>query len=597
MKQSMKRNSSRGGLGTGLSLLLLFGALALLLWRSLYSFCWSDESFYLSTVHRFWLGDAPFMDEWNTGQLYSVLLLPFYSAWRAVVGSTEGIYLGARIAAVLLMFGESLALWLLTRRRWPVASLCGALLVLLYAKANLAGLSYYTLSLFFFLGGLLILYGLWERGGGTLPAHSWPCRLLLMLAGVLEAFAVVCMPFAAVLWLAALPPLFAKKLRGLRAPVLWVIGGAALAAAVYLGWTLSRVSLGEILEYLPWVLSDPDSNTVSLPVLVLKFFLQPFYQLWLGLVFWGPALAVTLWRRLTRRPVEGRLRRWLLWAALAGFVLNILASGTMQGRAQLAVCVLGVQCWLLCPADKRPRRELIFFGLPGLAFAFIWQIGSNTGFSGMTLGFAAAAPFGAACVEALLRADEEETGQSVSARPLFGGFRAVTVLAVLLALPVLASGWQRVALVYRDAPLEACTTRLEAGPARGLYTSAGAAQQYEDLRQVLAEDESDGPLFVSALAPWAYLCTDRPVAAPTTWRVYTNSIILQGYYERHPDKLPDTVLLLAPEMGAYVSTIQPEESPAPNAPEEGGFLMEILQKDYVQNATPAGTLYSRRTDG
>ena len=121
MKKQVQIRQGRGGGYTLLSLLLLFGGLGLLLWRCQYSFCWSDESFYLSTVHRFWLGDAPFRDEWNTGQLYAVLLLPFYGAWRALAGSTEGIYLAARVTAVLLIFAEALGLWLLMRRRWPGA--------------------------------------------------------------------------------------------------------------------------------------------------------------------------------------------------------------------------------------------------------------------------------------------------------------------------------------------------------------------------------------------------------------------------------------------------------------------------------------------
>ena len=49
------------------------------------------------------------------------------------------------------------------------------------------------------------------------------------------------------------------------------------------------------------MLSDPDSNTVSLPVLILKFFAQPFYQLLLAWCCGGPALAFTLWARLRGR--------------------------------------------------------------------------------------------------------------------------------------------------------------------------------------------------------------------------------------------------------------------------------------------------------
>ena len=52
--------------------------------RCFYSFCWSDEGFYLSLVHRFWVGDRPFVDEWSGVQLYAVVLLPIYALYRYI---------------------------------------------------------------------------------------------------------------------------------------------------------------------------------------------------------------------------------------------------------------------------------------------------------------------------------------------------------------------------------------------------------------------------------------------------------------------------------------------------------------------------------
>ena len=104
--------SRRDLLGPG----LLLAALALLLWRCTLTFCWSDEGFYLALAHRFWLGDLPFVDEWNTAQLYAPFLLPFYALWRAITGGTTGIYLAARVAAVLLSTGPC-ARWRQPHRR------------------------------------------------------------------------------------------------------------------------------------------------------------------------------------------------------------------------------------------------------------------------------------------------------------------------------------------------------------------------------------------------------------------------------------------------------------------------------------------------
>ena len=59
--------------------LLLTGVTGVLLYRCFFSFVWSDESFYLSLVHRFWVGDRPVIDEWPGVQFYAVALLPLYS--------------------------------------------------------------------------------------------------------------------------------------------------------------------------------------------------------------------------------------------------------------------------------------------------------------------------------------------------------------------------------------------------------------------------------------------------------------------------------------------------------------------------------------
>ena len=145
-------SSRRDRFGPG----LLLAALALLLWRCTLTFCWSDEGFYLALAHRFWLGDLPFVDEWNTAQLYAPFLLPFYALWRAVTGGTAGIYLAARVTAVLLQFALAFALYRALRPRGRGTALAAALLVLVYAKAGIGGLSYYTLCYLFFGTGLLL---------------------------------------------------------------------------------------------------------------------------------------------------------------------------------------------------------------------------------------------------------------------------------------------------------------------------------------------------------------------------------------------------------------------------------------------------------
>lgn len=577
----MRSDSSRRDLlGPG----LLLAALALLLWRCTLTFCWSDEGFYLALAHRFWLGDLPFVDEWNTAQLYAPFLLPFYALWRAITGGTTGIYLAARVAAVLLQFALAFALYRALRPRGRGTALAASLLVLVYAKAGIGGLSYYTLCYLFFGTGLLLFYFACETAS---TARMGLC----FAAGAVMALAVVCMPYLAVLWVLPVVFLLLPSAHGRRGPVLAFLGGTGAAALVYLAWLLHRVSLSELLEYLPFVLMDPDGSSTSLPVLALKALVQPFYQFRFGLLFWGGALAASLLLPRLRQvnsvsALPAKVRRLLLSAALAGFAVNLLTSGDMLGKAHLALCLLAVQGWLLTPPARRPVREALCFFLPGWAFGLVWQVGSNTGFSGMTLGFALACAGAAPMVGACLHCLREEGVLSRSTG------RALAALT--LCVPVLLSGWQRLALEYRDAPLSQCTQRLTSGPAAGLVTTPEHAAQYTAICRALTESESDGPVFVTALAPWAYLCTDRPMGTSTSWRTYLDSELLEVYYRQHPERFPTTVLVLDEAVGGYTSTLQPEENPLPNqnSGREDGFLtLELARRGFTAHTTPVGTVY------
>ena len=51
-------------------LILLFVMFA---WRQFYGFNKNDEIFYISTVYRFWQGDAMLIDEWNNVQLFAFI--------------------------------------------------------------------------------------------------------------------------------------------------------------------------------------------------------------------------------------------------------------------------------------------------------------------------------------------------------------------------------------------------------------------------------------------------------------------------------------------------------------------------------------------
>lgn len=553
---------------------VLLAATGLLLWRCFYSFCASDESYYLAMVHRFWMGQQPVVEEWNSAQLYAILLLPFYSIYRAIAGGAQGVYLAARILYVLLAGGTAFVLYGTLKSQSRAGALAGALLILFYSKANIGGLSYYGVCFLCVLMTLLLLID-WKPGkGGALRAFA---------AGILFSLAVVCMPFLAAAVLFLIVPLVVKRLRPWRSAVWWFVGGIAAAAAVYCAILFSQVGLADLLAHVPYVLNDPDNHEMNLLYLLMRYFANPVYQFIYTLPLWGGAGLYTLWCLFRKKVLDHRTKNWILAVSGAALVVNLLLSGDILGKGHTALCLFAIQCWLLTPADKKPWKAMWGFFVPGLVFALIWQMSSNTQFSGMTVGFAVSAVGAALMVPPCLEQVKMPCKMSE------------ILLCIALAGPVLVGGWQRLALVYRDAPLSQCTARLEEGPGAGLYTSPAHKEQYNqvcaDLHALGHEDE---PLFISSLLPWGYLCTDRPVGSPNTWRTLVDSPLLEVYYQVNPQNLPADVLVLDAEIGDYVSTIQPEENAEPNYnAQDSSFLQMLLDQGYTVHRVSCGTVYSR----
>ena len=56
-------------------ILLLF---AIFVWRQFYGFNKNDEIFYISTVYRFFQGDAMLVDEWTNVELFAFITYPLF---------------------------------------------------------------------------------------------------------------------------------------------------------------------------------------------------------------------------------------------------------------------------------------------------------------------------------------------------------------------------------------------------------------------------------------------------------------------------------------------------------------------------------------
>ncbi|MBO6113064.1 MAG: hypothetical protein J6P45_08465, partial [Lachnospiraceae bacterium] len=231
---------------------IIFGLCAMfLILRAFFGFCSSDEPFYLSTTKRLFDGDLIFAEEWFPTQLSSLIILPLYALFVTVTGGTDGIILFFRIVYILTVFVISCASYrILNKRNGSAAAFCCAFFMLNFVHLNIATLSYYTMSFEFFIFSMLLL----------MPKK----RSLYILSGFIFALSVLSLPSLAIAYAVAFITVFCLsfKFRFLREGLIYTtfgIGAALILFLIYL--YASGNSIGNLFEFLPYVLSDDEHQT------------------------------------------------------------------------------------------------------------------------------------------------------------------------------------------------------------------------------------------------------------------------------------------------------------------------------------------------
>ena len=240
----------------------------IMLVRAQFGFCWTDESFYISTADRFYRGDIPLVGEWFRTQMSSVLILPLYAVYMLIAGSNAGVILYFRILYVLFSLIVAIVCYRVLRREYPgsVALSC-AVFIMSYSHLSVATFSYYMMSHLFLVLALFLIYD--HKNTGS--------RKELVAAGVMTALAVMSMPalaagYAAVMFLVIAVALIGKipvVPEGIKSRIeplelgriaAFTIIGAAIPAVIFLIYMLPHIDIGYITRTLPYILTDNEHD-------------------------------------------------------------------------------------------------------------------------------------------------------------------------------------------------------------------------------------------------------------------------------------------------------------------------------------------------
>ena len=307
--------------------------------------------------------------EWHPGQLFGFLLLPVFSLFMAINGSTDGVFLFLRILFVATQFIGAVYIYVRLRRFQPIGVLLSSLSLLLYAPLQIMSLSYNTM-------GILLL--------------SATCATMLTgrrinfaapFSGLLFAGAVLCCPYLVLIYIAysicSLVPAIRKKLdMPAFAPGYWLrfSGGCAALATAFFIFLLLRCSFDELFTTIPLILNDPEHPKESFAFIIFKyleslygnyFFTNVYYNIISASI--APLLAIIM--LIDKKRIEHRLFYIIPTMLLtASFFVYYIFNNRTVNNLMFPLNILGFFSYFLL--KQKDTRPFVLLFLPGIMYSF-----------------------------------------------------------------------------------------------------------------------------------------------------------------------------------------------------------------------------------
>ena len=579
-----------------------------LLWRAFRGFCWTDESFYISTADRFYRGVTPLLGEWYRTQMSSVLMVPFYAVYRLITGGTDGIVLYFRLLYLVLSSAAGLVWFRTLRRHYPdYVALVPAIFMMCYAHLNNATFSYYMLSYILLSVGLIMIYDCIHTGG----------RVKLIVAGSMIALAVFCMPLFAVGYFAVMAVViaaviagaFSKRTGGIKEVVtklkLWNITeftviGVLIPAALFAVWFLLRADIGTLARTLPYALVDNEhTNTFGYYIRKPHRSLLEVFGIYTYAAYLLCAFSFLFQKVLKKHPFCDLV----IFADVLLFALMTFRSFGHTGYIQVVLFICMVPVFFV--SESKNHRLFWLFSVPGVLVAVIYCFASSDFLYVMAIGCALAANI-APCV--MYDYVHERGGSEEGSGARIKASRALLFTVCLITVGI--TFILRMKNVYRDAPIPDLTEKIPYGVAKGLYTTPEHLRQYADVYEVIDKycmntdnyeiisGNPSGNVLFSKILPWGYIAAASDCGYPTTWRATAyNEEQLDKYYGYNPQSIPDLIIVLDEEIGSYDAAGDTEDDHNPNLDEMSDYWKDYIEKNGFTNTRyKCATIYGRLKD-
>lgn len=519
-------------LKTNKYIILLMLAMIILGVKAFLGFGWDDEGYYLSIVHRFYLGEIPMYDEWYPSQLSGVLLLPVYALYKSVIESGDGIVLFFRLFYLFLLFVNSIIVYTIIKKatKHELAAFLGAVFLLIYSTENKALYSYSDLAVSFVTISLVLLY--------AVEINLLKRKIWYLLSGVCFVCALFANPYLIVIYLYIIVVLIIKWRKNRNKSVwfdfaLFTIGCCIIGFS-FLGYLLMNASLGELMDVFHYFMNFPGHAAKNILVDIVKwcwYVLKPYSipVIMVQFCLFGYVFLAQV-RRGMRVPKQTIFVLELICAILYIVIQYLfMEDKNVIGIAYIPMAILALMSFVL----SEKKRWNIFFVIyvPGILMSIAYQCSSDTGIFAITTGFVVTMIASVVFIIDFIN----EKKQVLVYRTVIA-FVGVVVLYTLFV---------RISYCRFNAYEEVYNSQIQNGPYKWIITDARQKEYYDktliDMEEIEDKLEDNDTVLILGNNMWMYLCLEHRVGAPTTWRMTIDHEYFKPYFAMHPDKLPKII--------------------------------------------------------
>lgn len=528
---------------------LIAGGIVFAFWKCVFGFGGNDEAFYLTVPQRFNMGDALIKDEWHLSQLSGFLLMPFVWLFTTITGSTEGIILAARV--LYIIFHATVSIVIYTRiRKYGYVSVFASVLYFIYTPYDIMAMSYNTMGLdFVTLAGVIM---------GT---ASYKKKLPLIVSGVAFAAAVLCCPYLAVAYIlygiCVLIHTFIKnketkfilksELFAGKTFLFFSIGIFALAS-VFLVFVLTRVSIKEIFNYLPYLMTDPEHPQIALGTRFGMYFKSIYNchsHFYIALFSYLVLIVVMI---IDRKRKSHRSIYLIVTTAIVIFCYVLLLpqlTYSTYNAIMFPLIFIGITSYILCENKPKPLFASLF--VLGIIYSFAICFSSNQYFYVISMVITASNIASYVFLAQLLR-EMKTTQDNIEYAVWVKGGSFLFVAFMIFLQGAFQITVKAEHCFWESGNTSNLTAQIKNGPAKGIYTNVNNCNTYEQIYndlQYYKNKQEDKILFLTSRT-WCYLAVDFPYGTLSAWisgEKPSSVERLKTYYRVNYEEIPKYIYI------------------------------------------------------